>query len=104
MRENCNMGTADIRAVMVAFIRLKQPSLMNELVLPKQFISRWARTQLNWRIRRGTTAQRKLPDNWHEEGKTMIKRIAILLRQEKITDRSLIINFDQTGVHFIEIN
>ena len=104
MREKSNIGIADIRAVMCAIIKKEQPDLLHEISLSSSFISLWARVKLNWRIRRGTTAQSKLPIDWHEQGATMIKRLAILIKQENIRDRSLIINFDQTGIHLVPHN
>jgi hypothetical protein len=101
MRKKSNIGVAEIRAVMHAFIKRDHPELFQEISLSKSFVSHWARCTLKWSIRRGTTSQSKLPKHWEDEGKTMMKRLAILIKQEKIKSRTLVINFDQTAVHLV---
>jgi hypothetical protein len=75
MRKKSNIGVAEIRAVMHAFIKRDHPELFQEISLSKSFVSHWARCTLKWSIRRGTTSQSKLPKHWEDEGKTMMKRL-----------------------------
>jgi hypothetical protein len=89
-----------IRIVMRAYILKYKPNLLKEFNLSKAFISSWIRNKLGWRIRRGTTAAQKLPADWKQQGKTMIERIAALVKQYKVIPE-LIINFDQTAVHIV---
>ena len=59
----------------------------------------------NWR---SSTSGSKLPDNWKEQGIVMLKRVAVHIddinHDPPLKDsfhRSLLINFDQTGVHLV---
>lgn len=93
---NCNI----VKWVMQAVVEEKQPSLLNSLTFSHSFVSQWARSQLQWRYRRRTTAASKLPSDWENQGVQMAMRIAANMAQYKVHP-SLIINMDQTGIHLV---
>ena len=64
------------------------------------FISRWLRTQMGWTVRVGTHQASKLPEDWENRGREFVSRIAALVKQFNIHP-SLIINYDQTGLHLV---
>jgi hypothetical protein len=65
---------------------------------------RWVRDfiqkKLHYSYRRSTNAAQHLPDNYKKQIKFMIDRIALLVDEHKIP-ADLIINCDQTGVHYM---
>ena len=74
-----------------------------------RYAQRFALQKMNWRWRRTTTGT-KLPEDWEKQGKTMLKRVAVhiaaiknssTLSAERPFHASLLINFDQTGVHLV---
>jgi len=73
-----------IRCIMRAVILKNEPELLTELKLGNSFISYWARAQMNWSWRRSTTAASKLPENWHQQGIDMAKRIAALMEMYEV--------------------
>jgi DDE superfamily endonuclease len=93
---NCSI----VRWVMQAVIEEKQPSMIASLTFSHSFVSNWARSQLQWRYRRRTTAASKLPSDWEDQGVQMAMRIAANMAQYKVHP-SLIINMDQTGIHLV---
>lgn len=93
---NCRV----IRWVMVAVLQATHPALLQQHKLSQQFISRWAREQLDWRWRARTTAASKLPGDWETQGVLMAKRIAAHMEMHSVHP-SLIINLDQTGVKLV---
>lgn len=99
-KRNISVKVRQARIVFTAMIKLHQPELMDELRLSKSFLSNWCRSNLSWRYRKVTCNYDKLPINWEQQGRDMIDRIAVLVKRYKV-NKNLIINFDQTGVHFI---
>jgi hypothetical protein len=97
-----------IRMVVIAIVRNEK----KDDVLKKHSISlRWCRhfvaTKLGWRFRRTTTSS-CLPLHWKDDGIVMLKRTAVRIDEINSTNsvrnsfhRSLLINFDQTGVHLV---
>lgn len=55
---------------------------------------------LNLTMRTRTTAAQKLPDDWEEKVLRMNQRVAVLAHKYSIP-KDLVINLDQTGIHFI---
>ncbi len=80
---NCNV----IRWVMRAIMQEQCPALLSYLKLTQQFISSWARSQLDWRWRARTTAASKLPADWEDQGVRMAKRIAAAMEMHKVGTR-----------------
>ena len=78
---NCNV----IRWVMRAIMEEQCPELLACLKLTHQFISSWARSQLDWRWRARTTAASKLPADWEDQGVVMAKRIAATMEMHKVS-------------------
>lgn len=89
-----------IRLVMIAVLQEASPALLLRHKLSQQFISSWARQQLDWRWRVRTTAASKLPADWEEQGVLMAKRIAAHMEMHNVHP-SLIINLDQTGAKLV---
>jgi hypothetical protein len=94
------MKIRNIRIIMQAMIKHFKPDLLEQLKFSKSFICKFVRNNLQWTTRRRTTAASKLPADWEAQGRAMIERIAVLVKQYNIP-RNLIINFDQTGVHLV---
>lgn len=99
-KRNCGMKIRNIRMIMKATIMFTKPEILDTLKLSNNFIWLFIRKNLAWRVRQKTTSSAKLPVDWEAQGKTMIERIAVLVKQYKIP-ADLIINFDQTGVHLV---
>jgi hypothetical protein len=78
---NCNV----IRWVMRAIMQEQCPALLTYLKLTQQFVSSWARSQLDWRWRARTTAASKLPADWEDQGVAMAKRIAATMEMHKVS-------------------
>lgn len=89
-----------IRWVMLAVLHAAQPMLLLRHRLSQQFISNWARQQLDWRWRARTTAASKLPADWEAQGVLMAKRIAATMEMHSVHP-SLIVNLDQTGAKLV---
>ena len=89
-----------IRWVMLAVLQEASPALLLQHKLSQQFISTWARQQLQWRWRARTTAASKLPADWEAQGVLMAKRVAALMEMHGVHP-SLIINADQTGAKLV---
>jgi hypothetical protein len=87
---NCSI----VRWVMQAVIEEKQPSLLASLTFSHSFVSNWARSQLQWRYRRRTTAASKLPSDWEDQGVQMAMRIAANMAQYKVRSHSALISMD----------
>jgi DDE superfamily endonuclease len=93
---NCRV----IRWVMLAVLQQSSPALLLQYKLSQQFLSAWARQQLDWRWRARTTAASKLPADWESQGVLMAKRIAATMEMHNVHP-SLVINADQTGVKLV---
>jgi hypothetical protein len=74
-----------IRWVMRAIMQEHCPALLPCLSLTQQFISSWARSQMDWRWRARTTAASKLPADWEDQGLSMAKRIAATMEMHKVS-------------------
>lgn len=99
--EKIRMGINQVKIIMEAVLLKEKPELLNELKLTAGWISKYCRRELGWKWRRGTTgAGNELPENWHEEGIKVAKRLAVMIYNDEI-HRKMIINFDQTGVHVV---
>jgi hypothetical protein len=100
------MNGSVMRLVMKAVIR----SSGNEKEeVNARYAQRFALQKMNWRWRRTTTGT-KLPKDWEDQGKKMLKRAAAhidairnpnTISAKRPFHRSLLINFDQTGVHLV---
>jgi hypothetical protein len=97
---NCGMKIRNIRMVMKAAIMFNKPEILDKIKLSNNFIWLFIRNNLHWRVRQKTCSSAKLPVDWESQGRAMIERIAVLVKQYKIP-ADLIINFDQTGVHLV---
>jgi hypothetical protein len=91
-----------IRWVMLAVLQQDRHDamLLRHYKLSQQFISKWAREQLDWRWRARTTAASKLPVDWEAQGVLMAKRIAANMEMHTVHP-SLVVNVDQTGVRLV---
>ena len=97
-----------ISKVMKSVVKRNVPGLLDVLKFSSYYVYQFVDTHLDWAKRRSTTGAKKLPDNWKDLAITMGKRIAIKIDELNNTlsvknsfHRSLLINFDQTGVHLV---
>ena len=71
MREHAltgiNVSVQSIRWVMLSVMSDMAPELLDKVKLCKSFISLWARQQMNWTWRAGTTEASKVPEDWAEQ-------------------------------------
>lgn len=95
-----SINMESIRWVMQSVIAELAPDLQQTLKLSKHFISDWARTQMKWSWRSGTTAASKLPEDWAAQGKAVGQRIAATIETYEVHS-SLVINLDQAGLHLL---
>ena len=94
------VSTAIIGWTVRGVLELRAPALLADFKVSTNWISRWARAELNYRWRKGTTAAQKLPLDWEEKGIQMAKRLAAQMEMYA-AHSSLVINLDQTGVHLV---
>ena len=73
-----------IRFVMRSVVEADADHLMECMKFSHGFISQWAREQLGWSWRAGTTPASKLPSDWEESGVLMAKRIALNMQIHKV--------------------
>jgi hypothetical protein len=74
-----------IRWTLRAVFRDKCPSLLENLKLSQQWISKWARSKLSWRWRKRTTAASKLPLDWEQQGVEMAKRVGYRMGMHNVS-------------------
>ena len=79
------LNTRVIRWIIQAIAKDKHPALLDSLALSQQWISKWVRSELNFRWRAATTAAAKLPHDWEDQGILMAKRIAVFMQVNKVS-------------------
>ena len=89
-----------VKFIMKGLIQLHEPQLLDQYKLSKAFIWNWIHYQLQWRWRVKTSQKHKLPIDFDKVAKDYAKRIAATIKHHQ-THKSLIINFDQTGIHLV---
>jgi hypothetical protein len=97
-----------IRTMVMAIITKEgREDILSKHKISQQWCRLFVATKLNWTFRRATTGS-SLPLHWRDDGVKLLKRIAIRIDEVnhsnsvRITfDPSLLINFDQTGVHLV---
>jgi hypothetical protein len=94
------VGRDTIRWVMKSIITERAPHLLDKLTLSNSFISLWAHKHMQWTYRVATTTASKVPDDWHQQGVQMGKRVAVAMATYDIHP-SLVINADQVGLHLV---
>ena len=74
-----------IRWTLRAVFEDRYPALLNDLKLSQQWLSHWARSKMQWRWRRRTTAASKLPLDWEQRGVEMAKRVAYRMGMNNVS-------------------
>lgn len=71
----------------------RHPGILHEnggpLKLSYNFCKKFVRRELNWVLRKSTTAAQKVPQNWKEEVLLMTKRLGVLVYQGRIPQELL---------------
>jgi hypothetical protein len=81
---------------------LLQPTPGRTFKVSKAWTREFIERNLNWSYRAPTIVASKLPADYADQGKTMAHRVAYLMRLYNIS-KSLVVNFDQTGINLIPI-
>lgn len=90
------------RDVMLGYIEREAPHVFadGKVKLSIQTVRNFLRKELKWTVRSSTKAGHKLPDDWEVQCKKTFHRMVNAIQNEDIHP-SLVINFDQTGIHLI---
>jgi hypothetical protein len=97
-----------VHSIIKCVIEQEDPDLLATVKLSQSFVYRFLVNEMKWTHRRGTTAASKVPLDWVDQGVKMAKRIAVKvyglnmsLSVKNSFHKSLLINFDQTGMQFV---
>jgi hypothetical protein len=97
-----------VRSIIKCVIQQEDPDLLLTLKCSKSFVYSFLVNEMQWTHRLGTTAASKVPLDWIDQGVKMAKRIAVKVYGLNISlsvknsfHKSLLINFDQTGMQFV---
>jgi hypothetical protein len=94
-----------VRILIISIIKKKAPELLLEegqttFRVSLQWVKRFLKNELNWTIRKATTAASKLPKDWKIQSLRMAQRVAYLVKYYNIPFE-LVVNTDQTGIHLM---
>lgn len=98
------MTVTGVQCIMMAVLKQRHPGLLFQnggpLKLCYNFCKGFVKRELNWTIRKATTAAQKVPANWKTEVLNMTKRLAIHVYQGRIP-RELLFSMDETFSYFV---
>lgn len=98
------LSVASVQTIMRAVLKERHPEILHEnggkLKLSYHFCAAFVKTNLNWTLRKATTAAQKVPANWKQQVLDMTKRLAITVHEGNIP-RQLLFSMDETFCFFV---